>query len=290
MAFAQQTSSDVLQDYIYGYAPVAMSATMALQTAVPNAMGSPGRAPVNQFAYGGALASPGSQVIVRPDPDTIYANACLDLSSQPLILHVPNTGGRFYLMALFDAYSNQFVSVGSRATGNGEGNVLIVGPDWSGSYGSLHESFAGVIYAPTNAVWLIGRTFINGRRTWLPQSPFRNSTNLTPLSAFQDFLNTGSYIAPSGVPVTSPNPDFAARPITSSRGFSNPEFFNVLIGYALQNPPPLDRVLQATSLVYDGFVNQNQLTPAIVSQANASMLSELRSSGTVINGLCLSQT
>jgi hypothetical protein len=49
---------NILQDYIYGYAPVAMAATRALMTAVPNTTTFPGAAPVNQFGRVKTLAGP----------------------------------------------------------------------------------------------------------------------------------------------------------------------------------------------------------------------------------------
>src|SRR5262249_652410 len=147
-------------DYIYGYAPVTLEAIRALLTAVPDATTAPGSAPINQFARQDKLADPSERLIVHPNADTLYTTAWLDLAAEPIILHVPNTNARYYLIAMLDAYSNEFASVGSRTTGNSEGNFAIAGPHWKGE---LPQGLSGVIRAPTNTVWLIGRTLVHGQ-------------------------------------------------------------------------------------------------------------------------------
>jgi hypothetical protein len=224
------------EDYLYGYAPVAMEATRAILTAVPdNTM--PGQAPINQFAYANALATPDDHLIVQPNADTLYTGAWLDLSKEPIILHVPDVGSRYYLIPMLDAYSDQFASVGSRTTGNGEGNYAIVGPLWRGF---TSDKVNAVITAPTNTVWLLGRTLVNGPGDLHSAIAVTKRYQLIPLSAYQQFLETGSYKPATNVPVTQPTSDLQAFPVTDGAGFSSPEFFDVLARYAAANPPPID--------------------------------------------------
>jgi Protein of unknown function (DUF1254) len=118
-------------DYVYGLTPVIMRAVRDLQTAVPD-QSTPGKAPLNQFSYSTQLVTPDDQTVVRPNVDTLYTTAWLDLGAEPVIPHVPDMGTRYYVVPMLDAYSNVFDSVGSRTTGNGAGNYAIVGPDWTG--------------------------------------------------------------------------------------------------------------------------------------------------------------
>jgi hypothetical protein len=73
-------------------------------------------------------------------------------------------------------------------------------------------------------------------------------------------------------------------PVTSSPGFSKPEFFDVLAKYAIENPPAADQFAQASALVLSGFINQNQLTSAVVSEANTDMDNELQATAINENG------
>lgn len=273
-------SAPILKDYIYGYAPVTMQAVRALQTAVPDAK-SPGRAPINQFVYRTTLITPDEHLIVRPNADTLYTSAWLDLSQQPIILHVPDTGGRYYLMPMLDAYSNEFASIGARTTGTAAGDWAIVGPAW---HGPLPESVSGLVHAPTDTVLLNGRTLVRGQADLQAAAAIVTQFQLIPMSAFPDFLRTGVYIPPTGVPVKVPNSDFTGLPITNSPGFSKPEFFDVLAAYALQNPPPRDQFVQSSALVLDGFLRQTDLTANIVQEANQALTCEALSIGTIENG------
>jgi hypothetical protein len=258
-----------------------MAAARSLFTAVPDATSSPGRAPINQLARLDALASPASRLIPRPNADTLYSLAWLDLAHGPMILHVPDTAGRYFLIPLYDAYSNEFASIGSRTTGDGEGDFAIVGPLWRGA---LPPDLAGVIRARTNTVWLIGRTLVRGVADLAAARAVTDQYQLVPLPAFPQFQATGSYTPPTNVPVTAPNPDFVALPITNAVGFSMPEFFNLLLDTSLRNAPPLPQLRQAAQFVHDGFVHRSELTPAVAAQAESALLEELLATRTQQNG------
>src|SRR5262249_13509219 len=144
------------------------------------------------------------------------------------------------------AYSNEFASIGSRTTGTGAGNFAIVGPFWCQPLPNV----TGVVRAPTNTVWMIGRTLVRGEADLADAIAVTDQYALVPLDAYPAFLQTGSYTPPTGVPVTPPNPAFIGAPITSSKGFSEPAFFDVLSRYALQNPA-LSQLVQSTALVLD---------------------------------------
>src|SRR5258707_1024322 len=84
----QTPKPSILLDYEYDFAPVALEATRAVETAVPDATTTPGRAPINQFSHRNMLATPADRFIVRPNADTLYTTAWLDLSREPIIVHV----------------------------------------------------------------------------------------------------------------------------------------------------------------------------------------------------------
>ena len=80
--------------------------------------------------------------------------AFLDLTNGPMMLDVPAIEDRFYLMAMLDAWTNNFAGPGSQTNGGAATTYLIAGPDWQGGA----PDGAELIKAPTNIVWIIGRT------------------------------------------------------------------------------------------------------------------------------------
>ena len=69
---------------------------------------------------------------VSPNNDTLYLVAPLDLSGGPLVLHVPDTADRYYVLQFVDAWTNNVAYIGRRATGTGEAKYLLVPPGYDG--------------------------------------------------------------------------------------------------------------------------------------------------------------
>ncbi len=89
-------------------------------------------APVNLFAHATKLGSPDDR-FVSVNNDTLYSIAVqCDVTAEPLVLHVPDTRDRYYVMQFVDAWTNNFAYVGRRATGTAEGVFLLAGPGWNG--------------------------------------------------------------------------------------------------------------------------------------------------------------
>jgi hypothetical protein len=278
--------SQLLQAYIYGYAPVAMAATRAVQTAVPDATSSPGKAPINQFSRSTTLATPSNRTVVRPNSDTLYTSAWLDLTDEPIVLHVPPTGDRYVVLPMLDAYSNEFASVGSRTTGSNGGDFLIVGPRWSGD---PPDGITDLIHAPTNTVWIIGRTLVHGESDLNTAVGLTEQYQLVPLSAYADFLRTGHYDPPTGVPVEPPDPAFDGTPVTSGSGFSGPAFFDRLADVDAHDPPPPDQLETATALVQNGSARKDELAPDLVAQAVMTEVQRAAATATRKNGWASNQ-
>ena len=266
---------EVVNAYIYDYASVIFEATRALLTAVPNDTASPSRAPLNQFAYGDALQPPGPGAIIRPNADTIYTSGWLSLRRQPIVLHVPDTTGRYYLIPIYDAYTNEFASIGTRTTGAAAGDYAIIGPNWSGV---LPPGLSGVIQAPTDAVWALGRTLVRGASDLPAAVALTRLYTLTPL----DHYGT-PYRLPSHVAVKPPNPDFAAQPVSSAPGVSKPEFFTYSAQFLYENPPPTSQALLAARYRSEVLPNADLLSPALVQSARAEMTAALVSSAVQVN-------
>src|SRR5947207_5503062 len=78
-------------------------------------------APVNAFAHRASLADPTLRGIVKPNNDTLYASAWLDLTREPIVLQVPSTGRRYHIVQALDPWTEVVASLGTRTTGNKEG-------------------------------------------------------------------------------------------------------------------------------------------------------------------------
>jgi len=120
---AQQIAFDAT---IYGFPLVIMDLTRQAYTAVPKA--SENGAPVGQFSSKKEFPDATFTTVVRPNADTLYSTAWIDTAKEPVILSVPDTNGRYYMMSLQDYWTDVFASVGSRTTGTGAGNYAVTGP------------------------------------------------------------------------------------------------------------------------------------------------------------------
>lgn len=146
-----------IQAYIYGYPLVTMERTRQLQSLVKAPYGQAFTISNVFFQYD-ELFTPNDTDVVTPNVDTIYSIAWLDLKRGPVVLNVPDTNDRYYVMQLMDAWTNNFASIGRRTTGTNAGKFAIVGPDWKG----ILPSGVNEVKAPTNTVWILGRILVKG--------------------------------------------------------------------------------------------------------------------------------
>jgi hypothetical protein len=72
----------------------------------------PVSAPWNEFGYARELLGP-ETTFVSPNNDTLYVVAALDLRPGPLVLHVPDTADRYYVLQFVDAWTNNFAYIGA---------------------------------------------------------------------------------------------------------------------------------------------------------------------------------
>jgi hypothetical protein len=164
--------------YNYAFPIVLMDITMRQATNVPNAATIPMRAPVNQFAHARAYPKADEKDVVRFNFDTLYSLAWIDVSGEPMVLSVPDTGGRYYLLPMLDMWSDVFAVVGSRTTGTKAGHFAVVAPGWSAT---LPQGIDRIV-APTPLFWIIGRTQTNGPADYANVHKIQDGYKLTPLS------------------------------------------------------------------------------------------------------------
>ncbi|MFF0486994.1 DUF1254 domain-containing protein [Streptomyces sp. NPDC004779] len=135
-------------------------------------------APFNRFSHATGLAGP-KDTFVTVNNDTVYSIAQVDLSGGPLLLRVPDTAGRYYVLQFVDAWTNNFAYVGRRATGTAAGSYLLTGPGWRGEV----PAGATRIAAPTAVATIVGRWACDGPGDLAAVSALQQATTLEPLDA-----------------------------------------------------------------------------------------------------------
>jgi hypothetical protein len=163
--------------YLYFYPLVSMDITRKVATNI-EAGKIPGLGPANVFHSFTAYPAAGFKTVVRPNFDTLYSSAFLELTSEPMIVSVPSTAGRYYLLPMLDMWTDVFASPGWRTTGTQAGNFLVTPPAWSGNV----PSGMTPISAPTPWVWIIGRTATNGPRDYDAVHKIQSGYKVTPFS------------------------------------------------------------------------------------------------------------
>ncbi|MCC6795699.1 MAG: DUF1254 domain-containing protein [Candidatus Hydrogenedentes bacterium] len=142
--------------YVYTYPLLVMDTTRRKMT-IP--VGAFGLGPVNQFNHMRIFPKPGFEAVIRPNFDTLYSSAWLDLTREPVVVSTPDTDDRYFILQMLDMWTEVFASPSKRTTGTAPQNYVLVAPGWQ------EQTPPGItrIEAPTPFVWIIGRIQTNGR-------------------------------------------------------------------------------------------------------------------------------
>jgi hypothetical protein len=219
---AQQIAYD---GAIYGFPLVIMDLTRQVFTAVPTPTAN--GAPVNQFGNKRTFPDASFTNVVNPNADTLYSAAWVDTNKEPIILSLPDTHGRYYLMPMLNYWTDSFASPGSRTTGTGTGNFAITGPNWSGR---LPEGIKEM-RSSTRWVWIVGRIACSGSSDYENVWSLQDQLKLTPLSAWGT-----NYVPPADIPV-DPNANTKVSPLNQLLALDAGSYFNYVCQLMVENPP-----------------------------------------------------
>jgi hypothetical protein len=243
----KRTATEV---YVYALPLVLMDLTQQVQTA---------KVPVNTFQlrHGG----PSAAEVVNPNPDVLYSEAWLDLTREPIVLSVPDTHGRYYVMPMLDAWTNVFQSPGKRTTGTKKGDFAIVGPKWKGELPKDVDE----IKAPTDMVWLLGRTESNGRADEAAVAKLVEQYKLTPLGQWR---KSGAKAARAPV-AAPPGGDVKSPPAEQVAKMDAETFFTRFAALLPGNPPAKEDAAVVAKIKQLGIVAGQPFTTSKLDAASA---------------------
>lgn len=205
------------QAYLYGYPLVMMDLTRvhAAQTVGPE----------NHLRRVRQFPGPMFRNVVRPNVDTLYTTAFIDMAQGPWVFRMAPNATRYEVMAFLDAWTDVFAAPGTRTHGAQGGTYLLAGPGWHGTVPSNMK----LLQASTQMVWLIGRTQTNGAADFPIVHALQDGLQLQTLSQWQRH----EVPAPAPVPLKSDLPS----PIAQMRAMPTDVFFSRLAHLLKDNPP-----------------------------------------------------
>jgi hypothetical protein len=181
-----------VETYVYGYPliynldelvkfPDGTSTILAGQTV-----------PYNHFGLARELLTPEAK-FVSPNNDTLYMTAAVDVGNGPVILNVPDTRGRYYVLQFVDAWSNNFAYVGRRSTGTKASQFLLTPTNYDGPV----PDGMSVIEASSSVFGIVGRIQVDGEVDLPAAHALQDKFSLAPLEPSEGPV--------AGIP--TPNPD-----------------------------------------------------------------------------------
>jgi hypothetical protein len=175
---ALEAGEIAVEAYLYTFPLVTMELTRRQVTNVPTIGIKSGRGPMNALHHKREYPDASFRDVVRPNFDTLYSFAWMDLRREPMIVSIPDNRERYYLMPLMDMWTEVFASPGSRTNGHGPRHFAVVAPGWRGKLPAGVER----IDAPTSTVFMPGRSQTNGTADYAAVHVFQDGMRLTPLS------------------------------------------------------------------------------------------------------------
>ena len=127
----EETKQIAEEGFIFGL-PIVMYYTSTYELFV-DTTSSQYKAPIGQLTNEARVFTPKDTAVITPNSDTPYSLMEVDLRAEPTAISLPAVPKpRYYSVMLTDANTFNYGYMGSRATGTGPGDYMIVGPDWKG--------------------------------------------------------------------------------------------------------------------------------------------------------------
>jgi hypothetical protein len=177
----EEARTIAVEAYVYLYPLVTMDVTRRQFTNLEPGK-EIGKSPMNMFVNVSEYPPANFKGVVRPNFDTLYSIAWLDLTKEPLVVSVPDTDGCYYLLLMLDMWTDVFASPGWRTTGTTAQDFVIVAPGSRPYAKRKLPKDTERIDAPTPYAWITGRTNTDGPQDHEAVHKIQAGLMITPLS------------------------------------------------------------------------------------------------------------
>lgn len=255
-----------VQAFIYGAGPLTVAAVRETSTAVSqptdNAL-----APLNQMGKTLRLSGPQDQIVPTVNNDTLYSQAHYDLDlAGPMVIEIPPTGNRYYIVQLLDAYSDSVTDLYAENTGTKGSKVLLVNKGWKGE---VPDGIDHVVESRTPMVWLIHRTGVFGEGDQAEAVDVHNQFITYSLAEFGQ----------EHAPIELKKADGGVPPMTKPEGL---DWYTLIDRELRKNPLPEDAAI-VEQFKYIGIGNDEPFDAQKLSEAQKQgLLRAIESSQQII--------
>jgi len=185
---SEEARAIAVEAYVYFYPLMSLDITRRQSTNM-DAGKEMGKGPANMFVNIPEYPPADFKGVVRPNFDTLYSSAFIDMTKEPVLISAPDTHGRYYLLPMLDFWSDVFASPGWRTTGTQAQTFLLIPTTWRpdlrgdkllAEYKLTKDT--QIIEAPTPYVWIIGRTKTDGPADYDAVHKIQAGYKVVPLS------------------------------------------------------------------------------------------------------------
>lgn len=273
-----------IEAYQYFYPLITMDVTRRVTINLPPGV-KPGMGPMNMFHHLREFPPADFREVVRPNFDTLYSNAWLDLTRGPVIVSAPDTEERYYLLPMMDMWTDVFAVPGKRTSGTAAANFAVVPAGWKGKLPKGVER----IESPTPYAWIIGRTQTNGPKDYAAVHKVQDGYKVTPLSQWGKKASTQKF-------TSDPTVDMKTPPLVQVNTMPAAKYFSYGVELMKRNPPHITDWSQVARLKRIGIVpgksfDLDKAPPAVKAGLERAavdglkqMQEKLSTLGRVVNG------
>jgi hypothetical protein len=224
---------EVADSYVFGYPLVLMG--VARDAAVGT---DPGQAPLNTLRHAQALPPIGAANPPQPGVDTLDSTGWLDVGSEPVLVSLPDSHGRYVDARVLDMWTNVVWSTGPQFATSAKGikaqTIAFAGPGWQG------ELPKGVkrVDVPTANAWVSVRIQSNGARDLTAVRKLQRAIRVAPLSVYAaDSRSAPAPVAPPRGNAADSAPAATGTPAAQVAALDANGFFSRLADALPDNPP-----------------------------------------------------